>query len=787
MSSTSRKAYSQPWTTSEEIALCKAWCDVSESGTTTLNFKGFWSAILACFENEMGENIRHHRPQMETIDQLELQGQHLQRKKDSKILHQQIKSLLKGLNTYGRMYAIMKVASMKPQKLMMIVKIFLRSGIPRNKNSKEAEPSQPLSPPHKTPPSPHKPPPTSPPPPKLSPYNQKALSILHQDSPVFPITKGPTGHANTISPAEATLNWQSENVVAQNKVLVKILSQQGMITNSQEYLSSRVRSLESIINELRFKIQELHREIIQIIQTSPTTQPSSSISQKEAEMKNLKNQLQDLERQHKQKRITSLIDDPWRLPSTPFVVQFDVEEYEEHQENPNQETPTEYWYHSLGEYCQLQIQQSISPEAFMSIIYSEFIGSPWEHTAHAREEFLKMKCCSFQKKDLEKHYDRMSHRFYCLNGVDDVNLKQVFLNSFPESLGNEAYRALEARNVTIAQTTLGELYQLILNALAKLCNQKKFLAEFERTGKRLGTACDDKYLQIKCKDKSSCDCTHTKKKFHSKRFSSLSGKPRFSRRSSKKWKFIRKKKQRGRTSDSGKSHAELLLKFYSLVAKYGIMLSEKKMEVGVTTIQFLGMEISDGKYQPQPHVAQELLKFSDELSSQKMIQQFLGLVNYMADFLPKLSHHTALLFPMLKKNPPQWTSRQTEAVKAIKCLAEKMPPLKIPASSEKRILQTDASDECWGAVLLVQDNNNKRHVCGYKSGTFKASEQHYHSTFKEILAVKRGIEKFQFHLIGHEFQVEMDMSSFPRMLQFKRKMLPHAQLLRWSNSFSHIV
>ncbi|GKB58808.1 putative zinc finger, CCHC-type containing protein [Tanacetum coccineum] len=76
----------------------------------------------------------------------------------------------------------------------------------------------------------------------------------------------------------------------------------------------------------------------------------------------------------------------------------------------------------------------------------------------------------------------------------------------PSSLGNEAYQALEARNVTIAQTTLCDMYQLILNALVKLCNQKKFLAEFERTGKRLGTTCDDKYLQIKCKDKSSCDC-----------------------------------------------------------------------------------------------------------------------------------------------------------------------------------------------------------------------------------------------------------------------------------------
>nr|GEV83155.1 hypothetical protein [Tanacetum cinerariifolium] len=83
----------------------------------------------------------------------------------------------------------------------------------------KAEPSQP--------PSPHKSSTTitSPPPLKLSPYNQKALSILHQDSPT----------------------QDKEN---------------------------------------------------------------------EAEMKNLKNQLQDLERQHKQKRITSHIDDPWRLPST---------------------------------------------------------------------------------------------------------------------------------------------------------------------------------------------------------------------------------------------------------------------------------------------------------------------------------------------------------------------------------------------------------------------------------------------------------------------------------------
>ncbi|KAL9994508.1 hypothetical protein Hdeb2414_s0002g00065751 [Helianthus debilis subsp. tardiflorus] len=96
-------------------------------------------------------------------------------------------------------------------------------------------------------------------------------------------------------------------------------------------------------------------------------------------------------------------------------------------------------YISLGEYRQTNILKSKTPEEFINTIYYEFIGNPQDHTIRAREEFLKMKCCSFRPKDLEKHSNRMSERFYCLQGIDDVNLKQVFLNFFPESLSNEAY------------------------------------------------------------------------------------------------------------------------------------------------------------------------------------------------------------------------------------------------------------------------------------------------------------------------------------------------------------
>ncbi|KAJ0780664.1 hypothetical protein HanPI659440_Chr06g0240311 [Helianthus annuus] len=40
-------------------------------------------------------------------------------------------------------------------------------------------------------------------------------------------------------------------------------------------------------------------------------------------MKFLKAQLADLERQHKQQRVSTYAGDPWRLPTTPFVRTFD--------------------------------------------------------------------------------------------------------------------------------------------------------------------------------------------------------------------------------------------------------------------------------------------------------------------------------------------------------------------------------------------------------------------------------------------------------------------------------
>ena len=139
----------------------------------------------------------------------------------------------------------------------------------------------------------------------------------------------------------------------------------------------------------------------------------------------------------------------------------------------------------------------------------------------------------------------------------------------------------------------------------------------------------------------------------------------------------------------------------------------------------------------------------------------------MSDFIPKISKYRNSLAQLLKKSPPEWNSILTKAFQQLKELAEKLPPLQIPGTG-KQLLQTDASDVYWAAALFEELDGN-RSICGYKSGAFKPSELHYHSTFKEILAVKHGIEKFQFHLLGHNFLVEMDMSSFPKCSSSKGK------------------
>ncbi|GJR02315.1 hypothetical protein Tco_0525299 [Tanacetum coccineum] len=188
---------------------------------------------------------------------------------------------------------------------------------------------------------------------------------------------------------------KSENVVAQNKVLVKIILQQGVSFDPQPLPQSYTHTTSPSLN-----IWELEqRRIKPSTKKDPTfSQESQSITDVVASTKTLdvlsiqKNQQSSLMQKNmkntKKTQTKRLLQSSQKLQY--YTIDVVIKRFLTRLQGRLRD-----WYHSLGEYRQLQIQQSISPKAFMSIIYSEFIGSPWEHTTHAREEFLKMKCCSF--------------------------------------------------------------------------------------------------------------------------------------------------------------------------------------------------------------------------------------------------------------------------------------------------------------------------------------------------------------------------------------------------------
>ena len=90
-------------------------------------------------------------------------------------------------------------------------------------------------------------------------------------------------------------------------------------------------------------------------------------------------------------------------------------------------------------------------------------------------------------------------------------------------------------------------------------------------------------------------------------------------------------------SDNEKDHENHLNTFITLCKEYGIVLSEKKVDIKRKEIKFLGMIIDSEDIKLQSHIAKKIKDFLDELRTKEMIHKFLGCLNYSFDFIKDLA------------------------------------------------------------------------------------------------------------------------------------------------------
>ena len=89
-----------------------------------------------------------------------------------------------------------------------------------------------------------------------------------------------------------------------------------------------------------------------------------------------------------------------------------------------------------------------------------------------------MECPSFKRKHLQHHYDAMLKRHYQIHGIDEVNLKYVFLQSFSKPLSQQVEVILKAQRIQLPNASLGNLYQAVISAFDCLCEQRIFFKHF---------------------------------------------------------------------------------------------------------------------------------------------------------------------------------------------------------------------------------------------------------------------------------------------------------------------
>jgi ribonuclease HI len=143
----------------------------------------------------------------------------------------------------------------------------------------------------------------------------------------------------------------------------------------------------------------------------------------------------------------------------------------------------------------------------------------------------------------------------------------------------------------------------------------------------------------------------------------------------------------------------------------------------------------------------------------KVLQQFLGIVNYARNYIDNLAKLVRPLYAKLRKNGQKYfNSEDIKLVKVIKDKVKDLKPLELPLDNHYFIIEIEASKEGWGAILKQKPNKyspkSEEKIYRYASGSYKLKA--VNNTDREILAVIHVINSFRIYLGFKEFTVRTD-------------------------------
>lgn len=202
-------------------------------------------------------------------------------------------------------------------------------------------------------------------------------------------------------------------------------------------------------------------------------------------------------------------------------------------------------------------------------------------------------------------------------------------------------------------------------------------------------------------------------------------------------------------------HDERLKKALDTIRKSGLKMNAKKCKFAEQEITFLGDKIGQNGVRPDP---EKIAGISDmpTPTCTKDVQRILGMVNYLAKFVPNMSTRTTALRKLLHEDIEwQWEAEHEREWQDIKKFLTEEPVLQFFDQDKKIRVSSDASKDGMGGVLLQEHDGNWLPVA-FTSRAMTPAECNYAQIEKELLGLVMATEKFHEYIYGATIEAETD-------------------------------
>ena len=208
-------------------------------------------------------------------------------------------------------------------------------------------------------------------------------------------------------------------------------------------------------------------------------------------------------------------------------------------------------------------------------------------------------------------------------------------------------------------------------------------------------------------------------------------------------------------ADTKDAHDARVKQVLAHIRESGLKLNRAKCVFGVTELTFLGQILTAEGVKPDPKKVEAITDMPAP-SNKTELQRFLGMVNYLGKFTPRLSDETAPLRELLKKDVHFVMQKpQMDALRQLQRLITTVPILQYYDPNLPTRLRTDSSLLGLGA-MIEQCLDGEWHPIAFASRALEKSEQNYTSIERETLSVVFACERFHEYIYGREFIIQND-------------------------------